>query len=65
LKVKSAKTLASQLKNNSWEAVTFNYYHISCLGYNFYKRKISPNYWQFTVLDDITSCTFKMYMKER
>jgi hypothetical protein len=63
LKIKLAKQLAAEIKN--WEAVFLDFYQASHCGINFYKRKISKNYWQVTVLDDITSCTFKMYQKER
>ncbi len=51
--------------SNGWENVVKDLYHLSFRGYNIYKRKISKNYWQFTVANDITSCTFKMYEKER
>ena len=51
--------------SNGWENVVQDLYHLSFRGYNIYKRKISKNYWQFTVANDITSCTFKMYEKER
>ena len=47
------------------ENVVQDLYYLSFRGYNIYKRKISKNYWQFTVANDITSCTFKMYEKER
>ena len=48
-----------------WENVVQDLYQLNFRGYNIYKRKISKNYWQFTVANDITSCTFKMYEKER
>ena len=50
---------------DGWENVVQDLYYLSFRGYNIYKRKISKNYWQFTVANDITSCTFKMYEKER
>ena len=64
LKTSAAKQLAAEIKYLEWDQVTFNFYHKSFKGYNFYKRNISLNYWQYTVVDDITSCTFKVYEKE-
>ena len=64
LKTNAAKQLAAEIKYLEWDQVTFNFYHKSFRGYNFYKRNISLNYWQYTVVDDITSCTFKVYEKE-
>ena len=64
LKTSAAKKLAAEIKYLEWDQVTFNFYHKSFKGYNFYKRNISLNYWQYTVVDDITSCTFKVYEKE-
>ena len=64
LKVNVAKQLSAEIKYLEWDQVTFNFYHKSYKGYNFYKRNISLNYWQYTVSDDITSCTFKVYEKE-
>jgi len=64
LKTSAAKQLAAEIKYLEWDQVTFNFYHKSFKGYNFYKRNISLNYWQYTVVDDITSCTFMMYEKE-
>ena len=63
LKTNAAKQLAAEIKYLEWDQVTFNFYHKSYKGYNFYKRNISLNYWQYTVVDDITSCTFKVYEK--
>ena len=63
LKTSAAKQLAAEIKYLEWDQVTFNFYHKSFKGYNFYKRNISLNYWQYTVVDDITSCTFKVYEK--
>jgi hypothetical protein len=63
-KTSAAKQLAAEIKYLEWDQVTFNFYHKSFKGYNFYKRNISLNYWQYTVVDDITSCTFKVYEKE-
>ena len=64
MKINLAKKLANEIKYLQWDQVTFNFYHKSYKGYNFYKRNISLNYWQYTVTDDITLCTFKMYEKE-
>ena len=64
LKTSAAKQLAAEIKYLEWDQVTFNFYHKSFKGYNFYKRNISLDYWQYTVVDDITSCTFKVYEKE-
>ena len=64
LKSKYVKELATKIRYLEWEEITFNFYHKSYMGLNFYKRKVSYNYWQYTVNDDITSCTFKMYEKE-
>ena len=64
LKIKYIKQLAAEVKYLQWELITFNFYHKSFKGYDFYKRNISLNYWQYTVVDDITSCTFKVYEKE-
>ena len=63
LKTSAAKQLAAEIKYLEWDQVTFNFYHKSYKGYNFYKRNISLNYWQYTVISDITSCTFKVYEK--
>ena len=65
VKLSLAKQIARETKILKWELVTFNIYHLEYQGFNFYKRNLSKNYWQFTVSDDITSCTFKMYEKER
>ena len=64
LKTSAAKQLSAEIKYLEWDQVTFNFYHKSYKGYDFYKRNISLNYWQYTVVDDITSCTFKVYEKE-
>ena len=64
LKTSAAKQLSAEIKYLEWDQVTFNFYHKSFKGYNFYKRNISLDYWQYTVVDDITSCTFKVYEKE-
>ena len=64
LKTSAAKQLAAEIKYLEWDQVTFNFYHKSYKGYNFYKRNISLNYWQYTVTNDITHCTFKVYEKE-
>ena len=65
MKVRFAKTLVSQSKNLQWENIAFDSYNISNLGYYLYKRKISLNYWRFTVSDGTTSCAFTMYEKEK
>ena len=57
--VKETKSL------DQWENVVQDLYYLNFRGYYIYKRKISKNHWQFTVANDITSCTFKMYEKER
>jgi hypothetical protein len=57
LKISAAKKLAAEIKYLEWDLVTFNFYHKSYKGYNFYKRNIS-------VTNDITHCTFKVYEKE-
>ncbi len=63
LKIKYIRQLAAEVKYLQWELITFNLYHKSYKGLDFYKRNISLNYWQYTVRDDITSCTFKVYEK--
>ena len=63
LKTSAAKQLSAEIKYLEWDQVTFNFYHKSYKGYNFYKRNISFNYWQYTVASDITSSTFKVYEK--
>ena len=63
LKVNVVKQLSAEIKYLEWDQVTFNFYHKSYKGYDFYKRNISLNYWQYTVTSDITSCTFKVYEK--
>ena len=64
LKVNVVKQLSAEIKYLEWDLVTFNFYHKRYMGYNFYKRNISLNYWQYTVTSDITHCTFKVYEKE-
>ena len=65
VKVNVAKQLVRDTRSlTSWETITFNFYYLEHKSFHFYKRNISKNYWQFTVSDDITSCTFKMYEKE-
>jgi hypothetical protein len=65
LKIKAMREFVKESKLSHWENVVQDLYYLSFRGYNIYKRKISKNYWQFTVANDITSCTFKMYEKER
>ena len=64
LKIKYIRQLAAEVRYLEWELITFNFYYKRYKGYDFYKRNISLNYWQYTVVDDITSCTFKVYEKE-
>jgi len=64
LKVNVLKKLAQQTKALPWTNVTKDLYHLDYHGYSFLKRKISLNYFQFTVTDTVSSCTFKMYEKE-
>ena len=65
LKVSLAKRLARESKAlANWENVVLDLYYSNFRGYKIYKRYISKNYWQFTVADDITQCTFLMYEKE-
>ena len=64
LKNKYIRQLAAEVRYLEWELITFNFYYKRYKGYDFYKRNISLNYWQYTVVDDITSCTFKVYEKE-
>ena len=64
MKIKYIKQLATEIKYSKWDQVTFNFYYKHYKGLDFYKRNISPNYWQYTVSDDITRCTFKVYEKE-
>ncbi len=65
VKLSLAKRLARETKHLKWELVTFNFYYLEYQSFHFYKRNTSKNYWQFTVSDDITSCTFQMYQQER
>ena len=65
LKINNAKQLARRSKRlANWTLITYNFYYLQLDGYNIYKRNISRNYWQFTIADDITSCTVQMYEKE-
>ena len=65
LKVSVAKQLAkdSRILAN-WDHLYLNTYTAKFRGCLIFKRKVSLNYWQFTVCNDITSYTFKMYEKE-
>ena len=66
LKIKVMRDFFKETKSlDQWENVVQDLYQLNFRGYNILKRKISKNYWQFTVANDITSCTFKMYEKER
>ena len=65
LKIKAMREFVKESKLSHWENVVQDLYQLNFRGYNILKRKISKNYWQFTVANDITSCTFKMYEKER
>jgi hypothetical protein len=65
LKINVGKQLArdsSSLAN--WDHLYLNTYTAYFRGYLIFKRRVTKNYWQFTVCNDITSCTFKMYEKE-
>ena len=65
MKLYIAKQLARESKSSGqWENVVLDLYHLNFQGYKIYKRYIAKNYWQFTVADDITQCTFLMYEKE-
>jgi hypothetical protein len=65
VKVNVAKQLARESKAlANWDHLYLNTYTSRFRGYLIFKRKVSKNYWQFTVADDITSCTFLMYEKE-
>ena len=65
LKVNVGKQLARDSKAlATWDHLYLNTYTARFRGYLIFKRKISKNYWQFTVCNDITSCTFLMYEKE-
>ena len=65
LKVNVAKQLARESKIlANWDHLYLNTYTSRFRGYLIFKRKVSKNYWQFTVCNDITSCTFLMYEKE-
>ena len=64
MKIKYVKQLATEIRYVEWEQITFNFYYKRYLGLDFYKRNVSLNYWQYTVKDDITHCTFLMYEKE-
>jgi hypothetical protein len=66
LKTKVMRDFVKETKSlDQWENVVQDLYQLNFRGYNILKRKISKNYWQFTLANDITSCTFKMYEKER
>ncbi len=65
LKINLAKQLARDSKAlANWNHLYLNTYTTKFRGYIILKRKVSSNYWQFTVSNDITSCTFLMYEKE-
>jgi len=65
VKVNPAKQLARESKTlANWDHLYLNSYTTKFRGYIILKRKVSSNYWQFTVCNDITSCTFLMYEKE-
>ena len=65
LKVNVGKQLARDSKAlATWDHLYLNTYTARFRGYLIFKRKVSKNYWQFTVCNDITSCTFLMYEKE-
>jgi hypothetical protein len=65
VKVNVVKQLARDSKAlANWDHLYLNTYTTKFRGYIILKRKVSSNYWQFTVSNDITRCTFKMYEKE-
>jgi hypothetical protein len=65
VKVNLAKQLARESKAlANWDHLYLNTYTGRFRGYLIFKRKVSKNYWHFTVCNDITSCTFLMYEKE-
>jgi hypothetical protein len=65
VKVNVVKQLARDSKAlANWDHLYLNTYTTKFRGYIILKRNISHNYWQYTVNDDITSCTFLMYEKE-
>ena len=65
VKVNVGKQLARESKTlANWDHLYLNTYTTRFCGYLIFKRNVSKNYWQFTVCDDITSCTFLMYEKE-
>jgi hypothetical protein len=65
LKINIAKGLAKESKYSSgWSHLFLNSYSVKFRGHYIIKRKIRKNYWQFTVANDITSCTFMMYEHE-
>jgi len=65
LKISTAKGLAKESKYSAgWSHLFLNSYSTKFRGHYIIKRKIRKNYWQFTVANDITSCTFMMYEHE-
>ncbi len=65
LKINIAKQIARESKALAiWNYICLNSYSTSFRGYTIYKRNVSKNYWQFTIGNDITNCTFMMYEKE-
>jgi len=65
LKVNVAKQLARESKAlTNWDHLYLNTYTAKFRKHIILKRNVSKNYWQFTVSNDITSCTFLMYEKE-
>ena len=66
LKISTAKGLAKESKySTGWSHLFLNSYSTKFREHYIIKRKIRKNYWQFTVANDITSCTFMMYELER
>jgi hypothetical protein len=65
LKIKETKKLVATLKNHNWENVFLDSYLLYFLDYNIYKRKISPNYFRFTVTRNDETCSFTMYEREK
>ena len=64
MKINSAKQLARESKIAKWEHLFLDSYSTRFKGVNIIKRKISKNYWHFTLSNDITVCQFKIYQNE-
>jgi hypothetical protein len=64
LKTSYAKELARQSKSAKWEHIFLDSYSTVFKGVKIIKRKISKNYWHFTLNNDITVCQVKIYQNE-